>query len=145
MSTQVNFCEVCGREDKEERQLALRPITNWAGVTRLCCINCAMLINSIVYREKRLYPKRELKFVLTKEDKEFLQNIDAAFKPKELPVGMNIYRDVGCSQEDHLPNCSHFGESGLYLSEHAKDCPGGRTEPCICNPKARKARKTQEK
>jgi hypothetical protein len=54
---------------------------------------------------------------------------------------MNIYRDVGCSQEDHLPNCSHFGESGSYLSEHSKECErktdGGRNAPCICNPRAK--------
>jgi hypothetical protein len=50
----------------------------------------------------------------------------------------NIYRDLGCSQEDHLPNCSHFGENGLYLSDHAKGCPAGREAPCTCNPKARK-------
>ena len=53
----------------------------------------------------------------------------------------NIYRDVGCSQEDHLPNCSHFGHSGAYLSPHSNECKkisgGGVTGPCICNPKAR--------
>lgn len=55
---------------------------------------------------------------------------------------MNLYRDVGCSQEDHLPNCSHFGESGAYLSEHSAECKkqtgGGTKAGCICNPKARK-------
>lgn len=55
----------------------------------------------------------------------------------------NIYRDLGCSQEDHLPNCSHFGKSGLYLSEHAEDCPWGmkprQYAACTCNPKARRA------
>jgi hypothetical protein len=50
----------------------------------------------------------------------------------------NPYRDVGCSQEDHLPNCGHFGMSGLYLSDHAPDCPTDKFEPCTCNPKARK-------
>lgn len=50
---------------------------------------------------------------------------------------MNLYRDVGCSQEDHLPNCSHIGFAGTYLSDHATWCNGGRTEACICNPTAR--------
>lgn len=50
---------------------------------------------------------------------------------------MNIYKDVGCSQEDHLDNCSHFGYAGTYLSEHAADCEGGRTKPCTCNPQVR--------
>lgn len=51
----------------------------------------------------------------------------------------NIYRDVGCSQEDHLPNCGHFGYTGTYLSEHLKTCPQrkGKNQPCNCNPKAR--------
>lgn len=58
----------------------------------------------------------------------------------------NIYRDVGCSQEDHLPNCSHFGMTGKYLSEHSVQCKrktkGGVNAPCICNPTARaKAKK----
>ena len=44
---------------------------------------------------------------------------------------------IGCSQEDHIPNCSHFGMSGAYLSEHAKGCEEGRTGPCTCNPTAR--------
>lgn len=55
---------------------------------------------------------------------------------------MNIYRDVGCSQEQHLPNCSHFGYAGTYLSSHAEECEkktnGGRDAPCICNPKVRR-------
>lgn len=51
---------------------------------------------------------------------------------------MNIYKDVGCSQEQHLPNCSHFGMSGAYLSEHAPDCPWKKHQPCNCNPKARR-------
>ncbi len=53
----------------------------------------------------------------------------------------NIYRDVGCSQEDHLKNCGHFGYSGLYLSDHLKTCPqyAANLEPCNCNPEARRA------
>jgi hypothetical protein len=54
---------------------------------------------------------------------------------------MNLYKDIGCSQEDHLRDCSHFGYSGLYLSDHADYCiaysDGGRKNPCICNPSAR--------
>ena len=52
----------------------------------------------------------------------------------------NVYRDLGCSQEDHLPNCSHFGFTGGYLSDHADWCEGGYTKPCICNPEARAKR-----
>lgn len=58
---------------------------------------------------------------------------------------MNIYRDVGCSQEQHLPNCSHFGYTGKYLSEHLPTCPGGRNAPCNCNPKARKEAAERER
>lgn len=58
---------------------------------------------------------------------------------------LNMYRDVGCSQEDHLPNCSHFGMTGVYLSPHAADCPGGYEEPCICNPKAREKQQNNQK
>lgn len=57
---------------------------------------------------------------------------------------MNIYRDVGCSQEDHLPNCSHFGFNGEYLSAHAEWCSGGEYSPCTCNPKARRKATTPE-
>lgn len=48
----------------------------------------------------------------------------------------NLYRDVGCSQEDHLPNCGHFGYSGMYLGSHLSTCPQdkGNTKPCNCNP-----------
>jgi hypothetical protein len=55
----------------------------------------------------------------------------------------NIYRDVGCSQEDHLANCSHFGYTGEYLSEHAPYCNGGRTQPCTCNPEQRAKRREE--
>ena len=61
---------------------------------------------------------------------------------------MKKYRDLGCSQEDHIQNCSHFGYSGAYLSEHTPECEketgGGRKAPCICNPEARKKSKPQE-
>lgn len=52
---------------------------------------------------------------------------------------MNLYRDIGCSQEDHLPNCGHFGYTGGYLSSHLNTFPQGQKkfEPCNCNPKAR--------
>lgn len=50
---------------------------------------------------------------------------------------INLYKDIGCSQEDHLPNCGHFGFTGTYLSEHLADCPSKNYEPCNCNPKAR--------
>lgn len=56
----------------------------------------------------------------------------------------NVYRDSGCSQEDHLPDCSHFGFTGGYLSEHAAWCEGGYTKPCICNPEARAKRAAAE-
>jgi hypothetical protein len=49
----------------------------------------------------------------------------------------NVYHTLGCSQEDHLANCGHFGYSGEYLSSHSKGCPAGDTGPCICNPTAR--------
>lgn len=54
-------------------------------------------------------------------------------------------RSIGCSQEMHLPNCGHFGESGTYLSAHAEWCPAhDNDDPCTCNPDARKkARKTE--
>lgn len=46
----------------------------------------------------------------------------------------------GCSQEDHIPNCGHFGQSGLYLSEHAKDCDNRKNSryECTCNPRRRR-------
>lgn len=48
--------------------------------------------------------------------------------------------DYGCSQEDHIPNCGHFGFSGTYLSDHAPECPAATWDAlCECNPKARKA------
>jgi hypothetical protein len=57
---------------------------------------------------------------------------------------MNRY--VGCSQEDHLPNCSHFGYSGGYLTSHLETCPCHKSyrEECNCNPMARwKARMSE--
>lgn len=56
-------------------------------------------------------------------------------------MSYNVYRDLGCSQESHIPNCGHFGYAGTYLSEHLKTCPQfkGNTKPCNCNPMARKA------
>lgn len=55
----------------------------------------------------------------------------------------NLYKDVGCSQECHLPNCGHFGYVGTYLSEHADWCDWEkyRDRPCTCNPEARKKAK----
>ncbi len=54
---------------------------------------------------------------------------------------MSNYRDIGCSQEDHLPNCTHLGYSGGYLSEHLPTCPCFKSNKaeCNCNPKARQA------
>jgi hypothetical protein len=52
-------------------------------------------------------------------------------------MAYNIYRDLGCSQEDHLPNCGHFGYTGEYLSRHAEGCPTLKDQPCNCNPNAR--------
>ena len=53
---------------------------------------------------------------------------------------MSRARDIGCSQEDHIPNCAHFGYSGGYLSDHLKTCPCFRSNKaeCNCNPTARK-------
>jgi hypothetical protein len=58
----------------------------------------------------------------------------------------NVYKSLGCSQEMHLPNCGHFGESGVYLSKHAQGCPGEDSSgPCWCNPDARrKARRAEQ-
>lgn len=56
-------------------------------------------------------------------------------EPKLLPK-------YGCSQEDHVPNCGHFGFSGEYLGRHLLDCfneQDARYE-CSCNPKARSKR-----
>lgn len=50
---------------------------------------------------------------------------------------MNLYKSIGCSQEDHLPNCGHFGQSESYLGRHAFDCPYKKYKPCDCNPNAR--------
>lgn len=50
----------------------------------------------------------------------------------------NCIKDIGCSQEDHLPDCGHYGYTGGYLSNHLPDCPSGNTGPCVCNPRARK-------
>jgi hypothetical protein len=51
------------------------------------------------------------------------------------------HRDVGCSQEDHIPNCGHFGYSGVYLSDHLETCPCYKSNKaeCNCNPTARKS------
>ena len=56
---------------------------------------------------------------------------------------MNNYRSVGCSQEDHLPNCAHFGYCGGYLTPHAKTCPCNKSNKaeCNCNPTARELAK----
>jgi hypothetical protein len=47
----------------------------------------------------------------------------------------------GCSQEQHVPNCGHFGESGAYLSLHSLDCDYRKNSryECTCSPKAKLA------
>lgn len=52
-----------------------------------------------------------------------------------------ILSSCGCSQEQHLPNCGHFGHSGVYLSRHLPDCDNAKNSryQCTCNPTVRKS------
>jgi hypothetical protein len=48
---------------------------------------------------------------------------------------MSMYKWPGCSQEDHLPLCMHFGRAGTYLSHHLPVCEAknkNTSGPCIC-------------
>lgn len=58
-------------------------------------------------------------------------------------MSKRLIPSYGCSQEDHVPNCGHFGYSGTYLGNHAPDCDHEQDcrYECTCNPAQREAKK----